>query len=163
MFQFTESIAIASSPDEIWETLVDIEKWWPPSNPEHIGIDVHYAGKPIDIGTEIHFEERVAGIKGKASGLITKWIPEREATWEGTALYRYYGIPIRIREGVSWFIESRGNVSKLSASVWARFPSNMFGRLAEWYTVELLNVIDRDREHTRCELEYLKTVIENND
>lgn len=160
MFQFTESIAISSRPDEVWETLVDIEKWWPPSNPEHIGIDLRSAGNPIDVGTEIHFEERVAGIKGKAVGLITKWIPEQEATWEGVAVYRYYGIPIRIREGVSWSIESRGSGSKLSASVWAHFPSNVFGRLAEWYTVKLLNVIDRDREHARCELEYLKAVIE---
>jgi hypothetical protein len=161
MFQFTESIAISSRPDEIWETLVDIEKWWPPSNPEHIGIDVRSAGKPIGEGTEIYFEERVAGIKGKATGLITKWIPEQEARWEGTSVYRYYGIPIRIREGVSWSIESRGYGSMLSASVWAHFPTNLFGRLAEWYTVKLLNVIDRDREHARCELEYLKAVIEN--
>lgn len=160
MFQFTESIAIASPPDEVWRTIVDIEKWWPPSNPEHISIDVRSVGKPIDVGTAIHFEERVAGIKGKASGLITKWIPEREARWEGVAVYRYYGIPIRIREGVSWSIESYGSGSRLSARVWAQFPSNAFGRLAEWYTVSLLNVIERDREHARCELDYLKAVIE---
>lgn len=160
MVQFTESIAIASHPNEIWQTLADIEKWWPPSNPEHISIDVRSAGKPIGVGTEIFFEERVAGIKGKAAGSITTWIPEREAAWEGAALYRYYGIPIRIREGVSWSIESRGGTSRLSASVWARFPAYLFGRLAEWYTLKFLDVIDRDREHAHCELEYLKGVIE---
>ncbi|MGD2056597.1 MAG: hypothetical protein PVJ15_07305 [Gammaproteobacteria bacterium] len=162
MFRFTETIEIASRPDAIWQTLVDIKKWWPPSNPEHISIDVRYAGKPIAVGTEIHFEERVAGIKGKASGSITKWMPQREAAWVGTAVYRYYGIPIRIQEGVSWSIESQGGVSTLSATVWAQFPPNLFGRVAEWYTIRLLNVIDRDREHARCELEYLKAVIETN-
>lgn len=160
MFQFTESIAIASRPDEIWETLADIEKWWPPSNPEHISIDVRYDGKPVDAGTEVHFEERIAGIKGKASGSITKWKPGREATWEGAALYRYYGVPVRIREGVSWAVESAGGVSTLSTTVWARFPENLFGRLVEWYSVRVLNVIDRDKEHARRELEYLKSVIE---
>jgi hypothetical protein len=162
MFQFTESIIIASRPDEIWETLVDFEKWWPPSNPEHISIDVHYDGKPIDVGTEVNFEERIAGIKGKASGSITKWIPECEATWEGAALYSYYGIPIRVREGVSWSIESIGSVSTLSATIWAQFPVNLIGRLVEWYSVRFLNVIDRDKEHARCELEYLKSVFETN-
>ncbi len=162
MFQFTESIEISSRSDEVWETLVDIEKWWPPSNPEHISIDVCYAGKPIDVGTEVHFEERVAGIRGKAFGSITKWISEREATWAAAAVYTYYGVPIRIREGVSWSIKGRGSLSTLSATVWAQFPVNLFGRVAEWYTVRLLNVIDRDREHTRCELEYLKSVIETN-
>jgi len=162
MFQFTESIEIASRPHEIWKTLVDIEKWWPPSNPEHISIDVHYNGKPIDVGTEVNFEERIAGIRGKASGSITKWIPQRKATWEGEALYSYYSIPIRIREGVSWSIENPGSVSTLSATIWAQFPVSLFGRFVEWYSVRLLNVIDRDKEHARCELEHLKGVIEAN-
>lgn len=163
MFQFTESIAIASHPDKIWKTLVDIEKWWPPSNPEHISIDVHNNGKPLDVGTEINFEERIAGIKGKASGAITKWMPGREATWEGAALYRYYGIPFRIREGVTWSVDSAGGVSTLSATVWARFPVNLFGRLVESFAVRILNVIDRDKEHARRELKYLKSVIEADD
>jgi hypothetical protein len=162
MFQFTESVAIAARPDQIWETLVDIEKWWPDSNPEHIGIEVRNSGKPIDVGTEIVFAEYVAGIKGQAAGSITRLIPGREATWEGAAVYRYYGIRIRVREGVSWLVESQGNTSILSARVWARFPSTFFGRLVEWYTVRLLHVIDRDREHARCELEYLKRVMEDN-
>lgn len=162
MFQFTESIAIVSRATEIWDTLMDIEKWWPPSNPEHIGIDVCSAGRPLEVGTKIQFEERVAGVKGKAVGFVTKLIPEREATWEGAAVYRHYGVPIRILEGVSWSIESRGSVSKLSATVWVHFPSNWFGRLSEWYAVKLLNVIDRDRKHARRELEYLKELIESN-
>jgi len=51
----------------------------------------------------------------------------------------------------------------LSATVWAQFPSNLFGRFVEWCIVRLLNVIDRDREHARCELEYLKRIIETDD
>ena len=59
MFQFTESIGVAAHPDEIWATHIDIEKWWTPSNPEHISIEVRSAGKPIGEGTEIVFEERI--------------------------------------------------------------------------------------------------------
>lgn len=160
MFQFTESIHIAASPNEIWATFVDIEKWWLPSNPEHISIEVRAGGNAIDVGTEVVFEERVAGIKGQAVGAITRWIPEHEARWEGKAVYQYCGIPFRIREGVSWLIKRDGKTSQLSAHVWADFPSTFFGRFVEWYTTKLLNVIDRDREHARCELKYLKHAIE---
>ncbi len=161
MFQFTESIPIEALPTEIWATFVDIEEWWPPSNPEHIGIEVKSGGSPVDVGTEIVFEERVAGIKGKAEGAITKWAPEREAAWEGVAVYRYCGLRFRVREGVSWLIEDHGESSQLSARVWAEFPSTLLGRFLEWYTTKLLNVVARDREHARRELEYLKYVVES--
>jgi hypothetical protein len=160
MFQFTESIHIAAPAEQIWKTLVDLETWWPPSNPEHINIEIRSSGKPIDVGTEIVFAEYIAGIKGKAAGFITKWNTGHEAAWEGEAVYRYYIVPIRIREGVSWLIESKGENSILSAHVWAKFPSTLFGRFLEWYATNLLNVIARDRDHARCELEYLKEVIE---
>jgi len=160
MFIFTETISISSRTEQIWKTLVEIEQWWPPSNPEHIGIDVLNTGKPIEVGTKINFEERVAGIKARATGAITQWVPEKVATWEGEALYTYFGIPIRIHEGVSWTIENKGNVSALSATVWAKFPPNRLGRFLEWYMNRFMNVIEKDKVHARCELEYLKRMIE---
>lgn len=160
MFEFTETIEIAAKPGQIWETLIDIEKWWPPSNPEHISIQVRSSGKTLGVGTEIVFKEKVAGIKGQAKGSITGWITGREATWEGSAMYRYWGIPLHIKEGVTWLIEEHGNKPCLSATVWAEFSATKFGRFLEWYAVKILNVVDRDREHARCELEYLKSIIE---
>jgi len=44
--------------------------------------------------------------------------------------------------------------------VWAEFPAGIIGRLLEWYAKSLLNIVDRDREHARRELEYLKAAIE---
>lgn len=163
MFQFTESIEIAADAGRIWETLVDIETWWPPSNPEHISIKVQSAGKPINTGTRIDFKEKVAGIKGQAIGSISEWTPCHKATWEGKALYKYYGIPLHIEEGVTWLIEEKTGVSDLSAHVWAKFPPSGPGRFLEWYATKILNVIDRDRDHARCELEYLKGIIEGAD
>jgi len=160
MFEFTESISIKASPNTVWQLLADVEKWWPRSNPEHLRIEVRSSDKSIGAGTEVAFEERVAGIKGQAEGMIAGWIPGVEATWEGTATYRYMGFRLGVREGVSWRVESHGETSKLSARVWAEFPSSRFGRFVEWFAKSLLNVVDRDREHARCELEYLKTAIE---
>ncbi len=161
MFEFTEKVLIDKPPAKVWETLLDIEKWWPPSNTEHICINVLSSGSPLGVGSEITFEEMVAGIKAKAIGSITRWTPEREAAWEGKATYHYLGIPIHIHEGVSWRIKNHSGSSTLSAIVWAKFPPTVFGRFIEWYGTTFLNIVDRDREHARCELEYLKRVIEN--
>ena len=162
MFEFTESVRVDAPPGKVWKLLADVERWWPPSNPEHIRIDVLGRSKVIEVGTNINFEERVAGVKGKASGTITRFIPEAEATWEGVAEYRYFGLRFQVHEGVSWYVDKDGEASRLSARVWAKFSSGMFGRLLEWYAKTLLNVIARDREHARCELVYLRNTIENN-
>jgi len=161
MFEFTESIPISASADVVWGFFTDIRAWWPPSNPEHIRIDIHDSDGSIGEGTEITFEERIAGIPGKARGSITEVDPGAEVTWEGEAVYRYIGIPFHIREGVTWRIERRGDTSELSAHVWAVFPSTLFGRFFEWFATRFLNVVARDRQHARRELEYLQGEIES--
>ena len=163
MFEFTESIRIEAPADQVWEQLADIERWWMLSNPEHSSIQVQSSDKPIGAGTEVVFEERVAGIPGRAEGRITRWIPGTEATWEGEAAYQYVGFCFHIREGVSWRVEGRGDTATLSARVWAHYPPGVLGRLLEWYTKTVLNVVERDREHARRELVYLKSVIEGGD
>jgi hypothetical protein len=162
MFEFTESVHIQAPPNEVWGLLENVERWWPPSNPEHIAIEVRSPDKSINVGTEVIFEERVAGVKAQAEGAITRFVPETEAAWEGTAAYRYFGFRFLVREGVSWQLAKDGEASVLSARVWARFSPNIFGRALEWYARSMLNVVERDRAHARCELEYLKRTIEGN-
>jgi hypothetical protein len=160
MFEFTEAIVIATPAAAVWAQLADVEQWWPPSNPAHIGIDVCADEGGIGVGTPVVFEEHVAGIPGRAEGTITRWVPGTEARWEGTARYRYWGIHFDVREGVSWRIEAQGDEAKLSAHVWAVFPSTLFGRLLEWYATRVLDVVAHDREHARVELRYLQGLIE---
>jgi hypothetical protein len=161
MFAFTEAIDIEASPEDVWLYIADVEGWWLASNPEHIRIEVAGPSSAIGPGTQITFEERVAGIKGQAKGTITHWVPGTLIEWEGEALYHNLGFPLRIREGVSWRVDSLGRETQLSADVWAVFPSGRAGRIFEWYAKNLLNVVDKDREHARRELEYLKSAIES--
>jgi hypothetical protein len=161
MFEFTESIRIEAQSNAVWDHLADVERWWLPSNPDHIGLEVRSSNNGIGIGTEVVFEERIAGIKGKAVGTITSLIHGEKITWEGIAEYRYLGFPFHIREGVSWQVESHTQSSTLSARVWAEFPSSTFGRIFEWYAKSFLNIVARDREHARRELVYLKSAIEH--
>lgn len=122
MFEFTETISIDAQPGQVRQLLSDVERWWPPSNPEHIGIEVRSSDKSIRAGTPVIFEERVAGVSARAEGAITRLIPEAEATWEGVAVYRYWIFRFKIHEGVSWRLSADGTSSKLSVKVWARLP-----------------------------------------
>jgi hypothetical protein len=160
VFAFTESIRIQATPGAVWEVLADVEQWWRASNPGHLHIEVQPPGEPVGPGSGIVIAERIAGIRGKAAGSLTRWTPEREAAWEGTAVYRDCGMPVRIRQGVCWRIGDRGRSSKLSAHVWAAFPPTLTGRILEWYMKTVLKAVERDREHTPRELEYLKAAIE---
>lgn len=161
MFEFTESVHIQASTDQVWSLLQNVERWWPPSNPEHIGIEVRSSNNSIGVGTEIVFEERVAGIKAKAEGEIKRFVPKTEAAWEGTAKYRYFGVSLVVDEGVTWQLADSNGGAVLSAHVWAKFPQSLFGRALEWYAKAILNIVKRDRAHARCELEYLKRTIES--
>lgn len=160
MFEFTEAIRIEAPRARVWALLADVQRWWLPSNPEHIGLEVRSPDGAIGPGTEIVFEERVAGIRGRAQGRVTRLVPGTEAAWEGVADYRHLGFGFRIREGVAWRVEGAGESSELSARVWAAFPSGLFGRLLEWYARIFLRVVERDRAHARRELEYLKRALE---
>lgn len=160
MFEFTEIVSIRATAEDVWSRLSDLESWWLKSNPEHIALDVRSPDKRVAVGTEIAFEERVAGITACASGTVISLIPGVAATWEGAANYRYCGFDLAIQEGVTWRIEPNMGSSTLSAHVWARFPAGAFGRFLEWYSLRILHIIERDRKHARCELEYLKHLIE---
>ena len=163
MFEFTESIHIEAPPADVWEYVANVEHWWLASNPEHIHLEALNSESAIGLGSKIVFEERVAGIKGKAEGSITKWIPGTEVTWEGVANYHYLGFLLRVHEGVSWRVGINNRGTQLSANVWAKFSSSLLGQLFEWYAKKILNVVDKDREHARRELEYLKSAIESPD
>lgn len=163
MFEFTEEVSIRATPESLWSRLSDLESWWLKSNPEHIALDIRSPDKQIAVGTEIAFEERVAGITAWAFGTVTSFIPGVAATWEGVANYRHCGFRLAIQEGVTWRIEPNTDNSTLSAHVWARFPPGAFGRFLEGYSTRILHVIEHDRKHARCELEYLKQLIERAD
>lgn len=155
MFEFTESVYIEAAPTRVWDIFADVEAWWPPSNPEHIGIQVE--DRPIREGSRVTFEEKVAGIPARASGRITELHPGESATWEGVARYRYLGlIPFTVEEGVCWTLEPAAGGTRMSARVWAVFPRTLFGRLLEWYATWVIDVIRQDRAHARCELEWFK-------
>jgi len=163
MFAFTETIQINAPSETVWNTLQDIETWWPPSNPEHDSIE-RLDGRGNGVGARLRIREKVAGIPGEATGVITHLTPGTEVTWHAnSARYRLLGATVTISEGVTWRVEADRDPERcrLSAHVWANIPQPHLGPVLAWAFEHLLNSIAKDRRHARGELDYLKRTIES--
>jgi hypothetical protein len=69
---------------------------------------------------------------------------------------------VRVDEGVTWRVDPTDEATtRVSARVWAKFPRHPIGRVAAFAFMHLLNGVEKDREHARTELRYLKDLIEN--
>lgn len=161
-FEFTESILIQAPAAAVWDAMQDVRRWWPPSNPDHHSLETLDSDGGLRVGSRLRIREKIAGIPGEATGTITQLQPGSLVTWEAPqARYRLFGITVIVGEGVTWHIEQRdANSTVVSARVWATFPSGVWGRLVNTVFTRMLNGIDKDREHTRTELRYLKRMIE---
>lgn len=162
MFDFTESVLVEAPRPRVWQTLSDIDRWWAASNREHMSLEHLDSLPPTQVGARLRVREKIGGIPGVATGAITAVDPGTAVTWQADARYRWLGIPVRVNEGVTWRAESVGETStRVSARVWATFPRHPVGRMFGFAFTHLLHGVERDREHTRTELRYLKDVIEN--
>lgn len=160
MISITESVTITASPSVIWTQLVDLERWWTASNPDHIRLEIQSPDKSVGEDTQVEFEERVGGVRIVATGRIVSLHENSEATWEGTATYRCLGFRVRVERGIKWRIASMSDLAIVSASVWSVFPVGLVGRFMGWYAKKSLKMAEREREHARDELEYLKGLVE---
>lgn len=161
MFDFVESVVIAAPHAQVWGVLSDIDGWWLASNAEHDSLEHLDPLPPTEVGARLRIQEKIGGIPGVAVGTITAVDPGRAVTWEADARYRWLGIPVRVGEGVTWRVEPRDEATtRVSARVWATFPHHLVGRIAALAFTHLLNGVEKDREHTRTELRYLKDAIE---
>lgn len=154
MFDFIETTRIDAPAATVWTTLLDIEQWWPPSNPEHDSIERLDDASDMAVGTRFRIREKVAGVSGEAIGVLTRVEPGVEVTWESDrARYRLLGATFTVGEGVTWRVDPDGtDGSRLSAHVWARFPDGLIGLGLSFVFVRLLDGIEKDRRHTRIEL-----------
>lgn len=161
MFEFTETITIQAPHTAVWELMRHIERWWPVSNPEHESLRQLDNG-PLGVGTRLRIREKIAGIPGEATGTITRFDAGRAVSWEAPrARYRFLGLAFTVGEGVTWRIDARADrTTAVSAHVWATFPHGLAGRLLAAVFTRLLHGIEKDREHTRTELRYLKRALE---
>ncbi|OBI28336.1 SRPBCC family protein [Mycobacterium sp. E2238] len=162
MFEFSESVLIAAPRAQVWSVLSDIDRWWLASNGEHERLEHLDSLPPTQVGARLRIAEKIGGIPGVAEGTITAVDPGTAVTWEADARYRWFGVPVRVGEGVTWRVEPDGEAkTRVGARVWATFPRHLLGRIAAFAFMHLLNGVEKDREHTRTELCYLRKIIED--
>jgi uncharacterized protein YndB with AHSA1/START domain len=163
MFAFTESVDIAAPRSAVWNLMRDVRAWWLLSNPEHDDLDLLGDDGALTLGKTFRIRERIAGIPGEAVGTVTHFEPGRAATWEAPqAYYRIAHFSVAVSEGVTWTLEDVNGGTRVSAHVCATFPENVPGRVLE-RAFKILGGVDRDREHTRQELAYLRRRLETHD
>jgi len=105
LLDFTESVLITAPHAQVWRELSDIDRWWLASNPEHDSLE-HLDSLPAtQVGARLRIKEKIGGIPGDAEGTITAVDPGKAVTWEADARYRWFGIPVRVGEGVTWRVE----------------------------------------------------------
>ena len=156
VFAFTESVEVSAEAPRVWAVMTDVEQWWPASNPDHMSLEL-LDWAPLALGSRMRIRERVAGIPADATGSITEFEEGSRVTWEAAARYKLLGLPLHVQEGVTWTIEPRSSATtRISARVWATLP-------LDHLTAPLfraLGGVQKDREHARTELLYLKNVVE---
>lgn len=161
MFDFTARITIDSPPWDVWNYMIELEAWWVASNPEHISLEIMSEDRTIQPGTPIRIREKIAGIPGEATGHVDEFVEGRRVTWRAReAVYHFYGLPVRIEEGVTWSIEPSDGGTALSAHVWAVFPATIPGRATEWIFKNILRGVQKDYEHAMRELRHIKSSLE---
>lgn len=164
MWEFTADVEIDCDRDDLWDLFLDVEDWWPKSNPDHVDLTVLDESDRIGPGTRLEIREYVAGLYGEGTGRITKLEEKQRAVWESDEFtYRFYGIPLPVDEGVEWRISELQEGVVLSAHVWAKFPANIFGSVAEFVAKRLMNGLQKDYDHAMTELQYLKQRIETDE
>jgi len=161
MLEVSAFVTIGATPKTVWEFIIDIERWWIFSNIDHVEMKIYPPDKPIQIGTKIDFVDLIAGIPGTSRGKIRSFNWGKDVAWAGSAVYRYWGLKIKVKQGVLWSIEPAKGGTRLTVDIWAEFRENAFGQFSEWYFSKILKGVERDREHTMKELTFIKERLEN--
>lgn len=164
MLTIDAGVRIQAPPAKVWQFLIQVEEWWVPSNPdEHVSLQILSERGSLEEGTPIRINESVAGVPCEAMGYVSNLVDEEKVSWKSNeAVYRYAGLRMSVKEGVTWSLRATNEGTELYAHVWASFPDTRFGRLFEWYAKTILRVERRDREHAMKELTYIKQQVEAN-
>lgn len=107
MIEVEASVEIARPPQDVWNYVSRIDKWWLASNPgEHIELSQIGQGN-VQRGTAYVLKERIAGIRGEAIITISEYQPPERLEWKSLrAKYKLFGIGLKVKEGGTFKISS---------------------------------------------------------
>lgn len=156
----TARVTIDKSKEIIWDYMINLNNWWVKSNDEHDSLKVLSEGDELKEGTLIEIKEKVAGVSCVAIGKIHSLDKYNTVTWESDrAVYNFFGLRVKVREGVKWSLKKSNKRTILSADVFAEFQG-FFGPLYKFLFKNVLNGIEKDYQHALKEVKYIKSVLD---
>ena len=155
MIDVTANVHAEATATEAWELISDFEGEWEPSNPEHKGTEVLTKPKqPLRDGLRWWQREGVGPLTGELTAIVHDTRPERAFSWTGEAIYKPFGMCVRVKEGGDFRIEPKGDGVRLVHRVWGEFPKGIVGWVIERVIGTLLRFRSAAYRHTLVELEY---------
>ena len=150
-WKLTDTIEINSSPEEIWNFFINLEKnyidWHPTDH-----IKFTWLGKPMETGTRWYAEEMVHGHLFKLKGTVGEVIHLKKIVFK-------YSFPISmVSPKFEWIIIPKNSLSIFTANSYLN-AGNLFYKMAK---KEMDWKLEATKKHTREEGEYLKKALERN-
>ena len=147
--ELSHSIEIKTTPEKIWNFLINAENYtiWHPE--DHIKI-IWTKGKPFKIGSEFYSEQFVLGKVQKYHGKIKEVIPNRKVVFN-------FKFPMSlISPEIKWYIEPKGSKTVFTAISIIR-AGNLYKKL---FKKGMKNLITEHNRHVGEEGENLKKLME---
>jgi uncharacterized protein YndB with AHSA1/START domain len=148
---FVHEVNIKTSPDKIWDFLINIEKNYSAWHPDDHILFTWTNGAPFEAGAGFYAEQYMMGEKVKYNGKITECIPGEKITMK-------FSFPLSlITEKIEMIIESHGSYSTFKHVTYMKFKL-LSRTIFKKQNVRMLNDMDN---HIGTEGGNMKNILEN--
>jgi uncharacterized protein YndB with AHSA1/START domain len=145
-----DSIEIKTTPEKIWEFFINLEQNYRTWHPEDHILFRWTGGKPLEVGSTFHAEQRVKGKVIKFKGTFIEIIPNRKIVFKCS-------FPVSlVSPKFEWLIEPKGPNCIFTAVTHMRF-GRLFQKLFRKHIEGSKQIHDK---HVRTEGENLKKILE---
>ncbi|MBN2041760.1 MAG: SRPBCC family protein [Spirochaetes bacterium] len=143
-------VKIKTSPEKIWDFLVNIEENYKAWHPEdHVSFK-WTKGEPWAEGATIYSEQYMGGQLVKYKGLVTESIPQKKITFQ-------FEFPISyINSKNEFIIKDEGSYSVFSGVTYLKF-NKLFRKI---FSKQIEEMIDSIEKHTAVENKNMKRILE---
>jgi len=148
--ELKDSIEIKTTPEKIWDFLINLEKNYKSLHPEDHILFKWTKGKPMELGSQFYGEEVMGGKVVKIKGFICEVVPNRKSVLK-------YSFPVSlvIAKG-EMLIEPKGSSSVFTSISYLR-AGNLSYKLSKKH---MQKHVDIHKKHVREEVENLKAILE---
>jgi len=147
----SHEVEIHTTPDKIWDFLINIEKNYQAWHPEDHILFRWTKGCPFEVGASFYAEQYMLGHKVKYKGKIIECVPDKKITMK-------FSFPLSlITEKIEMIIENEGTYSIFRHLTYMRFKF-LSRTIFKKRNMKMLTDMDH---HVRAEGENMKRLLED--